>query len=488
MLTILFERLPDVVVLAERDGRITRWNPAAAAFLGDRVSPGMPLAELLDTVSSPSTPGRDRLLRAVSNARRSWSGLIDLLDAGEEPVPFSCQVEVGDDGILLLARDARDLRAREAAERELEARDEFVARLGHELRTPLNAVLGFAQLLEMERPPPEQLESVERILTGGRHMQSLLDEVLDLARVRSGGVDLDVGPVPVLDVVRGVVDLLEPLAIKRAMRSYVEPMEDLVALADRRRLWQVLLNLIGNAVKYGREGGVVRVGVRGLPAGIGGGAGTSLDRVRIEIEDDGPGIDPAALQRLFRPFERLGQERGAVEGSGLGLAMSQALVAAMSGELSATSRLGQGTTFRVELPAIDLLELDEPPATSQPEVVVYVTAEPGAQAMVSAALRSRLQVDVVIVNRAAEALETVRSRQPRLVLLDSELPDSSATELLHRLSGDPLSALIPKIVLSFDPDPGVRLRLRAAGASDVLPLPLEVRPMLETVSRLLRRR
>jgi signal transduction histidine kinase/CheY-like chemotaxis protein len=483
VLSLLFERVPDLVVLANRSGRIERLNPAATAFLGGRGAEGMTLVELLDAVAPTLSARRREALEGALSDSRSWNGLVDLVDTAGKACPYACTLASDDEGVLLLARDTHDLRGREAAERELAERDEFVAHLGHELRTPLNAMLGFAQLLELEEPPPEQRDAVERILVGGRHIQSLLDDVLDLSRLRTGGVDLDVGPVPVLDVVQGVVDLVEPLADKRAIRRYVEPQNALVALADRRRLWQVLLNLIGNAVKYGREGGTVRVGVDAVASPDG------ADLVRIEVEDDGPGIDPEQLHRLFRPFERLGQERTAVEGTGLGLAMSQALVSAMGGELSATSRLGHGTAFRVTLPALDVRELDGQSPAHPPGVagtVVYVSPEPGAQAMVATALRNRLDVEVLGVTRAAEALETVRRSQPALVLIDSDLPDATAVELLHRLGGDPLSTLVPKIVLSFDPDPGMRLRLRAAGASDVLSLPLDVRDMLEKVGRVLR--
>jgi signal transduction histidine kinase len=484
VLSVLFERMPDLVVLVDPAGQLTRLNPAAQSFLGERAYPGMSLHALLDVVAPGLGPRRRAALDSALHEARTWTGTVDLLDSHGTVVPYTCTLATEAEGGLLLARDTIEQRAREAAERALAGRDEFVARLGHELRTPLNAMLGFAQLLELEDPPPDQREAVARILVGGRHMQSLLDDVLDLSRLRTGGVDLDVGPVPVLDVVQGVVDLVEPLADKRVIRRYIEPQTDVVALADRRRLWQVLLNLIGNAVKYGREGGTVRVGVVTAEGPDG------AELVGIEVEDDGPGIDPEQLHRLFRPFERLGQERTATEGSGLGLAMSQALTAAMGGELSATSRLGQGTTFRVTLPALDLRELDgsaaQPPAGAA-ATVVYVSHDAGAQAMVSAALRSRLDVEVLVVDRGADALETIRRGQPALVLLDSDLPDSLPTELLHRLGGDPLTALVPKIVLTFDPDPGSRLRLRAAGAADVLPLPLDVKVLLETVGRWLQR-
>jgi signal transduction histidine kinase len=479
-------------VLAAPDGVTVRFNPAAEAFLAGRARAGTTVAELVDLVTPAGDGQRRPDLAVAARAPGGWHGTLDLLDGHDVRVPHACTVVSSPEGILLHARDLRDQRAREAAERELAGRDEFVARLGHELRTPLNAMLGFAQLLELEDPTADQQASIERILVGGRHMQSLLDDVLDLARLRTGGTDLDVGPVPVLDVVQGVVDLVEPLADRRAIRRYVDPQTDLVALADRRRLWQVLLNLIGNAVKYGREGGTVRVGVTaesgaGGPEGTGGADGSAL--VRIEVEDDGPGIEPAQLSRLFRPFERLGQERTAVEGSGLGLAMSQALVTAMDGRLSARSRLGQGTTFAVELPALDRRDLDEPPVLDRARgtaTVVYVSGDAGAQAMVAAALRTRLDVDVAAVTRAAEALVTIRRIQPPMVLLDSELPDATATELLHRLGGDPLSTLVPKVVLTFDPDPAVRLRLRAAGAAEVLPLPLDVRHLLDVVRRSVR--
>ncbi|MDQ1649292.1 MAG: hypothetical protein QOG60_1349, partial [Frankiaceae bacterium] len=477
------------------DGRVVRWNPAAEAFLAGRAPSGATVAELVEIVAPASDRHPGPSFEAAARTPGGWQGTLELLDAHGTLVPHACALVSGPEGLLLHARDLRDQRAREVAERELVGRDEFVARLGHELRTPLNAMLGFAQLLELEDPTSDQRASIERILVGGRHMQSLLDDVLDLARLRTGGIDLDVGPVPVLDVVQGVVDLVEPLADKRAIRRYVDPQTDLVALADRRRLWQVLLNLIGNAVKYGREGGTVRVGVTAVAAGAGGDANGGGDGpahevlVRIEVEDDGPGIEPDQLSRLFRPFERLGQERTAVEGSGLGLAMSQALTTAMDGRLSARSRLGQGATFVVELPALDRRDLDDaPPRDREPggATIVYVSGDSGAQAMVAAALHARLDVDVSAVTRAAEALETIRRSQPSMVLLDSDLPDASATELLHRLGGDLLSALVPKVVLTFDPDPAVRLRLRAAGATEVLPLPLDVRSLLEIVGRSVR--
>lgn len=482
MLRLLLEGTADAVVLLDPSGRLAHLNAPAAELLGDSGTVGAPIERLAQYLV-PDLPDRLRgeVERTLSDGL-VWRGTVELRAGPDAQVAYACSVHRDGEGTAVIARDLAETRLREAAEREVGARDTFVARLGHELRTPLNAALGFAQLLELEDLPAEQRDDVARILTAGRHMQSLLDEVLDLSRVRGGGIDLDVGPVPVLEVVQGVVDLVEPLADRKLIRRLVDAVDagtPLVALADRRRLWQVLLNLVGNAVKYGREGGLVRVGV--FP-----GDGAT---VVIEVADDGPGIDPAALHRVFRPFDRLGQERSGVEGTGLGLAMAQALTHAMSGALEATSAVGSGSTFTVTLPALPAEpgDEDDDEDTGILPLVLHVSSEEGARALVAQALRHRLGVEVLAVERGELALEAVRSRQPRLVLLDAELVDAPAGEVLARLAADPLSALVPRIVLTGEQDPRAHLRLRAAGAHEVLSLPLDVRALLQVVeSRLVR--
>ena len=481
----LFDWLGDVTLRFDAKGHLVQCNPAATELLG-RSALGEPWQSVLESVAPGWTERARESVPSTLASDGHWRGHVRLTDSfGGHGDLFAATIITdpeasGDGGYLVVMRSLAETRRREHADREVLARDEFVARLGHELRTPLNAVLGFAQLLELEELERDQRDGIERILTAGRHMQALLDDVLDLARVRTGGVDLDVGPVRVLEVVRGVVDLIQPLADKRGIRRYIEPAEDLVALLDRRRLWQVLLNLIGNAVKYGREGGTVRVGVS---AGEG-------DRIRIEVADDGPGIETGQLDRLFRPFERLGAERTGIEGTGLGLALSLALTTAMGGTLSARSKLGSGSTFIVDVEAVGAAVLNElsgdEASRSSAAVVLHIGADPAAQALIAQALRTRLDAEVVSVNRAALALDAIHRRQPAVVILDADLPDAVGTELLHRLSGDPLSALVPKIVLSVDSDPRVHLRLRAAGAHQVTQLPLDVRAFVESVRALLR--
>ncbi|RFB88883.1 histidine kinase [Rhizobium leguminosarum bv. trifolii] len=232
------------------------------------------------------------------------------------------------------------LAAREDAIRASNAKSEFLSRMSHELRTPLNAVLGFAQLLEMDLTDADSTESVAQILRAGRHLLSLIDEVLDMARIEAGRMDLAVEQQAVADVIDEAVSLARPLCGKQQIRIEVSaPAEaDLMVLADRRRLLQVFLNLLSNAVKYNRHQGSVTVSHRAIG-----------DRIRIEVSDTGPGIPADRVIRLFTPFDRLGAERINQEGTGLGLALSKHLIEAMGGTLGFISRQS-GATFHVDLP------------------------------------------------------------------------------------------------------------------------------------------
>ncbi|WP_326891815.1 PAS domain S-box protein (plasmid) [Rhizobium beringeri] len=240
------------------------------------------------------------------------------------------------------------LAAREDAVRASNAKSEFLSRMSHELRTPLNSVLGFAQLLEMDVTDADSRDSVAQILRAGRHLLSLIDEVLDMARIEAGRMDLAIEPQRVTDVIDEAVSLARPLCGKQQLRiEVVEPERDLSVLADRRRLLQVFLNLLSNAVKYNRQFGSVTVSHREI----------GDHTIRIEVSDTGPGIPAERVSRLFTPFDRLGAERIGQEGTGLGLALSRHLIDAMGGALGFSNRPEGGATFHVDLP--------RPPAATQ---------------------------------------------------------------------------------------------------------------------------
>jgi signal transduction histidine kinase len=218
---------------------------------------------------------------------------------------------------------------------------EALSRVTHELRTPLNAILGFGELLALDQLSETQRHSVEQILAGGRHLLALVEDLLDLSSLSAGNLELSARPVEVGTQITQAIALCRPLAAERSLAVGVEtPVEPLVTLADPHRLKQVLLNLISNAIKYNRHGGSVTL--RAAPDG--------KDRVRIDVIDSGIGMTGDQIARLFRPFERLDASRRGVEGNGLGLAVSKALIEAMDGSIQVVSSPGAGSVFTLRLP------------------------------------------------------------------------------------------------------------------------------------------
>lgn len=274
--------------------------------------------------------------------------------------PASAGIAVGLALVLLIAGGivslARSLDDWEAAAREgtatlarmqaaqddmRRAHGEFLARMTHELRTPLNAVVGFAQLLAADDLTTDQAENVAHILTAGWHLQQLVHDGLDVARVDAGRLELTLGPLRVAEVVQAASDLVRPQASAQGVTLELPP--DLLAdsslvLADRQRLVQVLLNLLANAVKYNRPAGHITVSSE-----------ASGGTVTISVTDTGAGLAPADVDRLFVPFERLGAHPD-IEGTGLGLTLSRQLAQQMGGSLTAFSIEGTGSTFTIELP------------------------------------------------------------------------------------------------------------------------------------------
>ncbi|MFN2507712.1 MAG: two-component regulator propeller domain-containing protein [Chthoniobacterales bacterium] len=255
--------------------------------------------------------------------------------------------------------------AKEQADHANAAKSEFLSRMSHELRTPLNAILGFGQLLELDDLTSQQHASVQHILNGGRHLLGLINEVLDLARIETGRLDLEIEPVRIRELITDTIALVQPLAAERSL-ELVEPVGeelDVTVLADRQRLKQVLLNLLSNAIKYNREHGSVHVSCE-----------VREQRFDLTVADTGRGMSAEDLSHLFVPFERFGADKGRTEGTGLGLCLCKRLIESMDGRIEVESAIGRGSSFSISLPlvtkAINVAAPfgEEDPAAQRPEV------------------------------------------------------------------------------------------------------------------------
>ncbi|HZV65755.1 MAG TPA: ATP-binding protein [Telluria sp.] len=365
---------------------------------------------------------------------------------------------------LELARAAAE-EARAAAEDANQAKSAFLSSMSHELRTPLNSILGFGQLLSSDMHPEEhRKEFTAYIMKAGTHLLTLVNEILDLAKVESGTLMLSLEPVALAELMADCEAMVAPLADQRQIALHLPEQVELVAQADRTRLKQVLLNLLSNAIKYNRAGGSVRVECRAGRAG----------RVRIGVCDSGQGLGPAQMEKLFQPFNRLGQESGAEEGTGIGLTVTQRLVELMDGTIEARSTLGVGSEFWIDLPCAvvdasargvaDAAAPHPVPASldAAAPTLLYVEDNPANLKLVEAIVGLSPQVRLLSAPDAMLGIQLARAHLPDLILMDINLPGMSGIEALAVLRADPATAHIPVLAVTASAMTD-DLALRAAG-------------------------
>jgi PAS domain S-box-containing protein len=377
-------------------------------------------------------------------------------------------------------------RAKAAAEKANLAKSDFLSSMSHELRSPLNAILGFAQLINSDTPPPtaSQAASIDQILNAGWYLLELINEILDLAQIESGKLALSREPTSLPEVLLECQAMIEPQAQKRGIKMiFPQPGIPRFVDADRTRLKQVLINLLSNAIKYNLTNGTVAVEC----------TMTTPERVRISVRDTGAGLPPDMLSQLFQPFNRLGQERSAEEGTGIGLVMSKRLVELMGGLIGVESTVGLGSVFWFELnsSAERQLEVDaaQPTATAQAQVkrgapqrtLLYVEDNPANLKLIEQLIARRPDIRLLTAVDGNLGIRLARENLPDVILMDINLPGISGIEALKILRGDAATAHIPVVALSANAMPRDIEKGLHAGFFRYLTKPIKVNEFMETL-------
>lgn len=398
----------------------------------------------------------------------------------------------------LKAAQIKLIKAKEEAESANQAKSQFLSSMSHELRTPLNAILGFGQLLKMEigNSNKSQNENVDEILKAGGHLLDLINEVLDLSKIETGRMELNMEMIDLGDVISGVLQIITPLARKRNIEikiksqgSFININELLknkqVVKADRTRLRQVLLNLISNAIKYNVNDGRIIINIRDSDNGM----------RRISVEDTGKGLTRDQQQKLFVAFERIGAERQGIEGTGIGLVITRKLVELMGGVIGVKSEVGKGSEFWVELEAgkankeseVEKNEHNESSVNHKKEVdshrysVLYIEDNPANLRLVSQLFSREPNINLITATEPEQGISLASKYIPDLILMDINLPGMNGFEVLKELRKVSKTQNIRVIAVSANAMQKDIENGEKAGFDDYITKPIDVKELLGKV-------
>jgi PAS domain S-box-containing protein len=516
-LAVTLNSIGDAVIATDAGGRVTLLNPLAEKLTGwtREEASGRRVDDIFHIINKETRqpaviPVLDTLARGTVQGLANHTVLI-ARDNSECDIADSCAPIRDRDGqvvgAVLVFRDVtgeyaaqQALRessqalqeknaeletARSVADKANLAKSEFLSSMSHELRSPLNAILGFAQLMETGSPlpTPRQKASIDQILKAGWYLLELINEVLDLALIDSGRMSLSLEPIPLDDVMLESQAMIEPQAQKGGIRlSFPRFQIPYFATADRTRLKQVLINLLSNAIKYNRAQGTVEVT-----------CSATAQRIRISVQDTGEGLSPLKIAQLFQPFNRLGQEAGAEEGTGIGLVVSKRLVELMGGEIGVKSTVGVGSVFWIELeraaepqPVAGAAEL---PAPIQEPVrhdgalrtLLYVEDNRANMQLVEQLIARRPDMRLLSAGDGTQGIALARMHQPEVILMDINLPGISGIQALKILREDPATARIPVLAISANAMPHDIRRGLDAGFFRYLTKPIKVAEFMDAL-------
>ena len=395
------------------------------------------------------------------------------------------------DSLLALQEKHVELgRSKAAADKANLAKSDFLSSMSHELRSPLNAILGFAQFMESDTPPPTESAkaSIDQILHAGWYLLKLINEILDLAVIESGKISLSTEPVDLAPVLNECQTMIEPQAQRRGIKMvFPQAAASMFVTVDRTRLKQVIINLLSNAIKYNQLDGRVEVTCEMTGNGA----------IRISVADTGVGLSEEKVGQLFEAFNRLGQEHGPEEGTGIGLMVSKQLVELMGGTIGARSVVGSGSVFWIEFQAsadqgLAGREIAPTMITPLPQVgglqmhtLLYIEDNPANLTLVERLIARRPDLRLLTATEAIRGIELARTQMPDVILMDINLPGMSGVQALGVLLKDPLTQHIPVIALSANARANDVQKGLEAGFFRYLTKPIHVAGFMSTLTEAL---
>ncbi len=505
-LKAILENVVDGIITIDEHGSVQSFNSAAERIFGYSVDEVMG-KNIKQLMPEPYQSEHDQLIQnylQTGNAKIIGIGR-EVIGLRKDGSQFPLELAVSAMWIretLLFSGIVRDitarkrsedqlLQAKEEAEQANHAKSEFLSRMSHELRTPMNSVLGFAQLLKGDTKNPladYQIENVDRIYSAGKHLLRIINEVLDLARIEAGLINLTIKTVDIVGILNEVISTFRPLTEEGGISLEWESGHDqnCYVRADSGCLRQVLLNLVSNAIKFNKPGGSVKLSF----------ADEKNRKIRINVKDTGPGVAPENIDKLFEPFDRLDANHTAIEGTGIGLTISKQLIENMGGAIGVNSVVGKGSCFYVELPGTDrpadTLPIESAPAPSQknvpnktPKKILYIEDTLSNVVLMKLALSSRSHIQFLSHSNAEEGIECAHEHIPDLILMDISLPGMSGLTAFQKLKESPQTRSIPVIAVTANAMDNDLKKAMGMGFHSYITKPFDVELLVTKIDEIL---